>query len=87
MVSGQAIPEAVHWIVIRLSTAMTPEDVAMHTDLGLSSVKKILAYFRKTGGVNVPERLKPQVHRSLCDYHVEVCGSPLQISTWPNSVS
>jgi hypothetical protein len=74
MVAGKPIPEEVHWIVIRLSISMEPKEISMYTDLGLCSVRKILAHFRKTGDVNVPKRLRPQIHRSLCDYDIQVCG-------------
>jgi hypothetical protein len=54
MVQGKAIPEVVHWIVICLSPIMRPEEITMYTDIGLCAVDKILAHFRRTGGVNVP---------------------------------
>ena len=74
MTRGKAISEAVRWIIIWLSTAMSPEDIAMYTDLSLCSVKTILTYFRRTGGVDVSKCLKTaQVHRSLRDEDIEVC--------------
>jgi transposase len=73
MTQGKAIPKVVHWIIIRLSTTVSTEDIAMYTDVSLRSVKKILSHFKQTGDVNVPKRLKPQLHRALCDYDIQVC--------------
>ena len=74
MANGKTIPEVVHWIIIRLSTTMLAEDIAMYTDVSLRSVQRILSYFTRTGGVNFPNRLtqKPQLHRTLCDYDIQV---------------
>jgi hypothetical protein len=72
MAVGKAIPETVHWIVIRLSTIMSVDDIAMYTDISVCSVKRILGHFRKTGDINVPKRLRPQLHKSLCDYDIQV---------------
>ena len=75
MAQGKSIPEVVHWIIIRLSTAMTAEEIAMYTDVGLRSVKKILSHFKQTGDVNIPKRLKPQPRQALCDLDIEVCNA------------
>ena len=72
MVRGQAIPEAVQWIVIRLSPIMTNGDIAMYTDLSIRSVERILAYFKQTGEVKNSKRAGPHLHRALCDYDVQV---------------
>jgi hypothetical protein len=72
----RAIPEVVHWIIIQLgTTTMTKEDIAMYTDVSVCSVRKILTYFWDTGGVNFAQKqiAPPQLHKSLCDYDVEVC--------------
>src|ERR1700731_2148372 len=69
---GKAIPEAVQWIVIRLSTAMSEEDIAMYTDISTRSVRKILAYFKQTGDVDTPKRGKNSLHRAMCDYDIQV---------------
>lgn len=93
MARGKAVSEAVQWIIIRLSAAMTVDEVAMYTDLSTRTIKKILASFRRTGDVNVANKARPQLHRSLCDYDIQVCygyiclvccliGYHLSICTW-----
>jgi transposase len=63
MGQGKAISEAVQWIVIHLSPVMTPKEIAMYTDVGERSVKRILSYFRQTGEVKDAKKARPQVHR------------------------
>ena len=72
---GKAIPELVHWIIIRLGTTMSEDDIAMYTDVSVRSVRRILTYFKHTGQVNVPEKQisGPQLHKTLCDFDVQVC--------------
>jgi transcription initiation factor IIE alpha subunit len=73
---GKAIPEAVHWIIIRLGTAMSDDDIAMYTDVSVRSVRRILVYFRRTGQVNLPQKTAaPQLHKALCDYDIQACCS------------
>ena len=72
MPQGKAIPSVVHWIVVRLSTTMSEEDIAMYTDISIRSVRKILSTFRLTGSVLAPKSEKPKTHRSLNNYDVQV---------------
>jgi transcription initiation factor IIE alpha subunit len=80
MARGKTIPEDLHWVVIRLGsgTTMTEDEIAMYTDISVRSVRKILAFFRRTGGVDFPQKqiAPPQLHKSLCDYDIEVCITP-----------
>jgi len=79
MTRGKTIPEDIHWIVIRLGsgTTMNEDEIAMYTDIGVRSVRKILAFFRRTGGVDFPQKLAPpQLHKTLCDYDIEVRITP-----------
>ena len=73
MVKGKAIPSVVHWIIIRLSTSMNEEEIAMYTDVSTRSVRKILTNFKSTGSIVVPDGERLRVHRALCNYDVEVC--------------
>ena len=70
------LPEDFHWVVIRLGsgTTMTEDEIAMYTDISVRSVRKILTFFQRTGGVNFPKKqiAPPQLHKSLCDYDIEV---------------
>jgi hypothetical protein len=73
---GKAIPEAVHWIIIQLGTAMSDDDIAMYTDVSVCSVQRILTYFRRTGQVNLPQKIAaPQLYKALCDYDIQACRS------------
>lgn len=76
MPQGQAIPEPVHWIIIRLSTSMSLEDIAMYTDVSLRKVKEIISHFKKTGDVNIPKRLRPWIHQKLSDDDIEASILP-----------
>lgn len=56
---------------------MTEDEIAMYTGIGVRSVRKILAFFRRTGCVDFPQKLAPpQLHKTLCDYDIEVCTTP-----------
>jgi hypothetical protein len=72
MVQGQFVPEAVQWIVVRMGATMTRQDIAMYTDISVRKVSDILSHFNKTGEVKGSKGLKPQLHRSLCDYDIQV---------------
>jgi transcription initiation factor IIE alpha subunit len=80
MVHGKTIPEDLHWVVIRLGsgTTMMEDEIAMYTDISARSVRKILAFFRRAGGIDFPQKriAPPQLHKSLCDYDIEVCITP-----------
>lgn len=75
MARGKATPEVVHWIVIRLSTVMSAEEISMYTDVGVRKVNEILAYFKQTGGIKPSRRSENQLQRTLCDYDIEVSMS------------
>jgi len=83
MPRGKAIPEMMHWTIVRLATGttMTPEDISMYTDVGISTVKKILACFRRTGNVNISKPVKHQPCQLLSDQNAGVCSSH-----FPNSI-
>jgi hypothetical protein len=51
---------------------MKVEDISMYTDISIRSVQRILAYFKKTGDLNLPKPSKAEIRQSLCDYDVEV---------------
>jgi transcription initiation factor IIE alpha subunit len=72
MAKGKSIPEAIRWVIIRLSTAMTTEEISMYTDVSERSVRKILSYFNQTGDVEGKKETKPLLYKSLCDYDIEV---------------
>jgi hypothetical protein len=73
MARGKAIPEVVHWIVIRLSTTMSAEQISMYTDVGVRKVNEILTHFKQTGDIKISRRSEHRLHKTLCDYDIEVC--------------
>ena len=82
MARGKAIPEVVHWIIIRLSTILSAEEISMYTDVSTCKVSEIIAYFNQTGGVNLSHRSKCQLHKMLCDYDIEVCSTLPLLMAW-----
>jgi hypothetical protein len=76
MVQGKAIPEVVQWIVVRLSTNLSADEISMYTNVGVRKVNEIIAYFKKTGEIKVSSRSKRQLQQTLCNYDIEVCGTP-----------
>ena len=76
MAQGKAIPEVVQWIIVRLSTNMSADEISMYTDVGLRKVNEIIAYFNKTGDIKLSRRSKRQLHRTLCDHDIEVSSTP-----------
>lgn len=72
MPQGQAVSEAIQWIIVRLSTAMPPDEIAEFTDLSDRKVRDILDRFVKTGAVKVQKRERPSLHRSLQDEDIQV---------------
>lgn len=72
MGQGKATPEAVQWIVVRLSSVMSEEDIAMYADISLHTVQRILSHFNRTHEVIVPKSSKCHTQSALCDYDIEV---------------
>ena len=58
MPQGKPICEDVQWIVICLGVGLSSEDVAMYTNISEHKVKAILACHKRTGGVDIPKRLR-----------------------------
>jgi CRP-like cAMP-binding protein len=69
---GKSIPESTQWIIIRLASAMSIEDITMYTDVSPSSVRRILAHFRATEDVIKLKRSKMQTTLALCDLDIQV---------------
>jgi transposase len=73
MAKGKIISEEVRWIIIRLSTTMREEEIAMYTDVHAWTVRKILVQFQQKGGVEEPKQAVPKGNQVLCDYDIQVC--------------
>jgi hypothetical protein len=72
MPHGKPVSEDIQWIIVRLGTAMSIQDIAMYTNLSESKVRKTLTYFKKNGDVDIPKRQRPTLHRSLQDESIQV---------------
>lgn len=72
MPQGKPISEDIQWIVVRLGAALSPEDIAMYTNISERKVKAILAHHRRTGEVNIPKREKPSLYRKLQEEDIQV---------------
>jgi hypothetical protein len=72
MPRGQAVSESIQWIVVRLSAAMSIDEISGYTDLSDRKVRDILAHFNKSGDINVPKRERPTLHKSLQDEDIQV---------------
>jgi hypothetical protein len=72
MGKGKPIPEEIQWIIIRLSTAMSWEDIAMYTGVSQRKVNDVMSTFNKEGTVKVYARQKPHTYSSLCEDDVQV---------------
>ena len=69
---GKPIPEEIQWIIVRLSAAMSREDIAMYTGVSQRKVNDVMSTFNKDGTVKVYTRQKPHTYSSLCDDDVQV---------------
>jgi hypothetical protein len=69
---GKPISEDMQWTIIRLSTAMSREDIAMYTDVSLRKVNDVLSTFNKEGTVKVYTRQKLDTYSSLSEEDVQV---------------
>jgi hypothetical protein len=93
MARGSKIPLEVHYIVIRLSSIMKPDDIAIYTGISPRAVKRILQYFAMHGRV---EGVKEHKRRggTLRDTDLQVSYSAIifvilpdwyQVSLWSHS--
>ena len=56
---GEPISEEIQWIIVRLSTAMSLEDVAMYTGVSQRKVNDVMSTFNKYGTVKVYTHQEP----------------------------
>ena len=72
MPQGKPISEDIQWIIVHLGATLSPEDVAMYTNISKCKVKAILAHHRTTGEVNIPKCEKPSLYRKLQEEDIQV---------------
>lgn len=70
---GKAISEEIQWIIIRLSTAMSREDIGMYTGVSQRKIDNVLSTFNKYGTIKTTIRQRPHTYSSLCDDDIQVC--------------
>ena len=73
MTRSSKIHPDVHYIVIRLSSIMNPENIAIYTGISQQSVLHILRYFALHGTIENKKEMKKAVH--LRDMDLGVSGS------------
>jgi transposase len=56
MTQGSAIPFEVRLIIIRMSTAFSPKEIAYWTDTSIRSVQHIIQTWKSTGRIAQKER-------------------------------
>jgi hypothetical protein len=79
MTKGSKIPAAVHWIVVRLSSLLKPEDITIYTSISLRSVERILHFFKLHGTINHKAEERKRRRQYLRDMDVEVCPFVLSV--------
>ena len=72
MTQGQAVPESIQWIIIRLSATMPAHEISGYTDISDRKVRDILAHFKNTGSIIVSKCEKATLHKSLQDEDIQV---------------
>ena len=72
MPKGVKIPAAVHWIVVRMSSQFKPDQIAMYTGMSLSSVERILRFFKIHGTIDHKDEQRKRRRQYLRDMDVEV---------------
>ena len=72
MPQGKPISEEIQWIVVRLGAVLSPEDVAMYTNIGEHKVRAILTHHKRTGEVDIPKRARPNLYQKLQEDDIEV---------------
>ena len=83
MTHGGKIPREVHYIVIRLSTIMGPEKIAIYTGISRQSVQQILNYFTLHGTVEPEKECKKRdkhLFHQTPDLYVDELQEMLSVS-------
>jgi hypothetical protein len=52
MVKGSKISAEMHWVVVQLSSIHKPEDIAKYTGISVSSIERILRFFKVHGTID-----------------------------------
>jgi hypothetical protein len=72
MLRGRKISSDVQWIIIRLSSLLRKEDIAMYTGISVRSIVEILRHFNTHGTVEDSEQERKERKWLLRDLDVEV---------------
>ena len=79
MARGNKIPPDVHYIVIRLSSIMKPDDIAIYTGISQRAVSRILCYFARHGTIE-SEKERKRRSGQLRDMDLQVCFSGIIVA-------
>jgi hypothetical protein len=71
---GRLIPVETQWIIVRLASRVSKEDISVYTDVSLASINRILQYFKTHGTVkdSSPKDSSRPERQHLRDVEVQV---------------
>ncbi len=72
MPQGQKVIQEVAWIIIRLESILSKDEIATYTGYSLATIKRILLYFKQHGTVQESKRGQEQRKGRLRDVDLEV---------------
>ena len=72
MPQGQKVIQEVAWIIIRLASILSKDEIATYTGYSLATIKQILLYFKQHGTVQESDRGQEQRKGRLRDMDLEV---------------
>ena len=72
MPQGQKVIQEVAWIIIRLASILSKDEIATYTGYSLATIKRILLYFEQHGTVQESNRGQEQRKGRLRDVDLEV---------------
>ena len=82
MPKGKPISEDVQWIIVRLGAAFLPEEISMYTNVSECKVRAILTHHKRTRGVDIAKRERPNLYQKLQDEDIKVCSSLFYLPCW-----
>lgn len=72
MPQGQKVVQEVAWIIIRLASILSKDEIATYTGYSLATIKRILLYFEQHSTVQESNRGQEQRKGRLRDVDLEV---------------
>jgi predicted methyltransferase len=76
---GKTLAPEVRWIIVRLSTFLSKDDIAIYTDIPLRSIERILQYYHDHGTVKDDDKraqvTERKTHLRDVDIQVSLCSN------------